>query len=481
MFLSSLIGRHRLSRWVSGSAVRRRWLPCAVFGVAALWGAPTTRGMIFYSSGDAAKNTTAPEGELADSGWQYQGYWLTYTGTPVGPFHFLTAKHVGGKVGNVFTWQGVAYTTTARIAHPQADLALWQVDQPFPYWADLHTGKDEVGKELVVLGRGRRRGAAVSVPGASVGELRGWYWGSSDGKLRWGQNVVTAVVGGPDGAATQMLYATFDREGGENEAHLAVGDSGGAVFLREDDQWKLAGINLAVDGYFSTNGLTDSWFNAAIFDTGGLYQGSNGGGFLVADQGTDIPSGFYAARLSSSVNWIRTVAPLPEAPALVQAVSRRSHGTRGVFEVPLALAGTPSTDPRLGGPQMVVFTFDKPILRASAAVLAGTATIAGAEILGNEVVVSLSQVADLQWLTVGLLDLQAEDGGLLASAAVTVGCLPGDANGDRLTSTLDVGLVRVLAGSYADPGCFRRDINADGLISTLDVGLVRCRAGQCLR
>jgi hypothetical protein len=436
--------------------------------------------MIFYSSGDAAKNTTAPEGELADSGWQYQGYWLNYTGTPVGPFHFLTAKHVGGKVGNVFTWQGVAYTATARIAHPQADLALWQVDQPFPFWADLHGGKDEVGKELVVLGRGRRRGTAVSVPGASVGELRGWCWGSSDGKLRWGQNVVTAVVGA-DGAATQMLYATFDRDGGENEAHLATGDSGGAVFLREGGQWKLAGINLAVDGYFSTNGVTDSWFSAAIFDTGGLYQGSNGGGFLVADREADIPSGFYAARISSSVNWIRSVAPIPEAPTLVQALARRAHGARGVFDVPLALAGTPSTDPRLGGPQTVVFTFDKPIQRASAAVLAGTATITGAEILGGEVHVGLSQVADLQWLTVGLLDLQAEDGALLAAASVTVGCISGDASGDRITSTLDVGLVSLLAGGYAGPGNFRRDVNADGIISTLDVGLVRLRAGQCLR
>lgn len=480
MLLSRLIGRSRFAQWVSGSAARCHWLACAVFGVAALWGTPTTRAMIFYASEDTAKNTTAPGGELADSGWQHQGYWQNYTGTPVGPFHFLTAKHVGGKVGNVFTWQGVAYTATARIAHPQADLALWQVDRAFPFWADLHTGKDEVGKELVVFGRGRRRGAAVSVPGASVGDLRGWYWGSSDGKLRWGQNVVTAVVGA-EGTPTQMLYATFDRDGGENEAHLATGDSGGAVFLREAGQWKLAGINLAVDGYFSTNGVTGSWFNAAIFDTGGLYQGSDGGGFLVADQAADIPSGFYAARISSSVNWIRSAAPIPEGPALAQAVSRRAHGARGVFGIPLALAGTPSTEPRLGGPQTVVFTFDKPILRASAAVLAGTATITGAEILDGEVHVGLSQVADLQWLTVGLLEVQAEDGGLLASAAVTVGCLPGDANGDRLTSTLDVGLVRVVAGSYADAGSFRRDINADGLISTLDVGLVRCRAGQCLR
>ncbi|MCZ7639370.1 MAG: hypothetical protein M5U12_27020 [Verrucomicrobia bacterium] len=165
MFLSRWIGRGRSWRQVSGSAARCRWLPCAAFGLTALWGVPAAQAVIFYSSGDAAKNTTAPAGELADSGWQYQGYWLNYTGTPVGPFHFLTAKHVGGKVGNIFTWQGVAYTATAKIAHPQADLVLWQVDQPFPFWADLHTGKDEVGKELVVFGRGRRRGGGGECAG----------------------------------------------------------------------------------------------------------------------------------------------------------------------------------------------------------------------------------------------------------------------------------------------------------------------------
>ncbi|MBE7501993.1 MAG: hypothetical protein HS113_17190 [Verrucomicrobiales bacterium] len=42
------------------------------------------------------------------------------------------------------------------------------------------------------------------------------------------------------------------------------------------------------------------------------------------------------------------------------------------------------------------------------------------------------------------------------------------------------GLVRVVAGAYADATNFRRDINADGLISTLDVGLVRVRAGNIL-
>jgi hypothetical protein len=57
--------------------------------------------------------------------------------------------------------------------------------------------------------------------------------GISDGRLRWGENVVSAVVPASLGFPTDTLYATFDRDAGENEATLSTGDSGGAMFIRE--------------------------------------------------------------------------------------------------------------------------------------------------------------------------------------------------------------------------------------------------------
>lgn len=267
------------------------------------------QAVLFHSSGDPSKNTTRPTSELADSGWQHVGVWGAFTGVPVSPNHFLTARHVGGSIGQTFTLQGVKYTTTQRTQHPTVDLALWRVSREFPAWAELYTGSDERGKRLVVFGRGRQRGAEVHVPGASPTSLRGWRWGTADGKLRWGENVVAGIWGGAQGS---MLYAAFDRDGGENEAHLTVGDSGGPVFIQEDGVWKLAGIAVSVDQFYS---LTDKgpWFDAVLLDVGGLWHG-NVSGLFRKDTVKDQPNGWYAVRVSPMLDWIRGVDPLPLMP-----------------------------------------------------------------------------------------------------------------------------------------------------------------------
>src|SRR6476619_3912548 len=70
------------------------------------------RAIIFQSTGDPNYNTTAPTGTLANSGWQYQGDFGAFNGTPIAPQYFMTAKHVGGNIGTEFTYAGNAYTTT---------------------------------------------------------------------------------------------------------------------------------------------------------------------------------------------------------------------------------------------------------------------------------------------------------------------------------------------------------------------------------
>src|SRR5687768_4489854 len=92
--------------------------------------APSTRAVIFFTTADPAHNTTAPTGALTNSGWQLQGQWGNFLGTPIGPNHFIAATHVGGSIGQIFTLNGVAHTTTARHADPNSDLTIWQVTPP---------------------------------------------------------------------------------------------------------------------------------------------------------------------------------------------------------------------------------------------------------------------------------------------------------------------------------------------------------------
>lgn len=264
---------------------------------------PTRAGaIVFYSTPDPGHNTSPPTGTLADSGWQWQGNWGGFLGTPIGPHHFITAQHVGGSVGDSFTLSGVSYTTTAFHNAPNCDLRIVEVGGTFPTWAPLHRGTDEVGKTLVVFGRGLGRGDEVRVGGV----LKGWLYGTSGG-LRWGQNAVAASTDRGPGYG-YLLSASFSAYGGSEEAHLGSGDSAGGVFLQEDGIWKLAGINLAVDGPFNTTN-TGSGFNAALFDVGGLYAGGSANWQKVTDRPWDIPSSFYASQISANLNWIDGIVP----------------------------------------------------------------------------------------------------------------------------------------------------------------------------
>ncbi|MFN2138142.1 MAG: hypothetical protein ACK2UK_19460, partial [Candidatus Promineifilaceae bacterium] len=86
-------------------------------------------------------------------------------------------------------------------------------------------------------------------------------------------------------AGTQ-LYSLFDRTGGTaDEAHLTVGDSGGAAYIYDplDARWELAGIHYAVDAFYNYNDSGSGEFRATIFDGGGLYLGND------TDVGSKVP------------------------------------------------------------------------------------------------------------------------------------------------------------------------------------------------
>jgi len=259
--------------------------------------------VIFYSTGDPGYNTNAPGGALTNSGWQYQGTWSTFSGTVISSNAFITAKHVGGVVGDLFTFRGVQYATTASYESPEADLRIWRVAGQFPAFAPLYTRRNENGKNIVVFGRGTQRGAEVRINN----RLKGWQWGVGDEVQRWGKNKVSRILQGPTGIG-EVLRACFNT-GGRNEVTLSAGDSGGAVFIKDGKIWKLAGINYAVNGPYNTTN-SGAGFEAAIFDSRGLFVLDGGSGWLPFS-GKPITGNFYATRISSHVTWINSVLSTP--------------------------------------------------------------------------------------------------------------------------------------------------------------------------
>ncbi|MDX2110360.1 MAG: hypothetical protein SFY80_08985 [Verrucomicrobiota bacterium] len=249
-------------------------------------------------------NTTAPTGQYANSGWDYQGQWGSFLGTAIAPNAFVTAKHINFlySVGDTFTYQGTNYTTTAKFEDASSDLTIWQVSGTFPNYAPLYTAGQELGKELVVFGRGREKGNAVTVNA----ELKGWEFGAWQNTQRWGTNTVSGYA---DGGL--YLTADFNQTGGANEAHLSEGDSGGAVFIQEAGIWKLAAINYAIDGPYSTSATGAGSFNATLFDRGGLYQSDGVGWQLITESILDKPSAFYSTRISERIDWVQSTIPEP--------------------------------------------------------------------------------------------------------------------------------------------------------------------------
>ena len=424
-----------------------------------------TGAVILYGTGDPTANTTAPAGGLAGSGWQYEGQFQTFLGTVIASNYFVTAKHIGGSVGGIFTFNGVNYTTTAVFADPSSDLQIWQVAGTFPYHAPLYSGGagSETNLGLVVVGRGRQRGNPVNV--GSDSHLGGWLWGTADRVQRWGTNTVGSIVNDP--TYGKLLRAPFDASAGPNEAHLAGGDSGGAVFLfnASTNTWELAGINLAVDGSFSTSSSGTNPFDAALFDTTGL--------FVQGDQGTWgaalNPSGFYATEIAAHKGFIESVVM-----QLVSVVSRKTHGSAGTFNVDLPESGPPGIECRSGGvtnDYTIVFTFTNNISVQGATVTTGAGGVSSFSFTGNQVTVNLTGVTNAQTIVVTLASVN--DGINSSDVQATMRVLLGDVDGSGRVDSTDVFQVRGATLQNANSSNFRLDIDESGRVDSTDVFITR--------
>jgi hypothetical protein len=273
------------------------------------------RGVILFDTADPNANRTAPDGILANSGWQHEGDWGSFLGTPISPNFFISAAHIGA-AGNGFAFGGATYYIVGSYSLPGSDLLIWKVAQTFPSFAPLYVRRDEPGHHLVVIGRGTQRGAERMLNGT----LRGWDWGPFDGARRWGENDVSQIV---PYSGHDLLAATFDQHvmpnDHPNEAHLSSGDSGGAVFLQDAGVWKLAGISYAVDGPFWATippmgaDPSKTRIDAALFDAVGFYYFDDATSSYVQVPGpSPVPTAFYASRISSELAWIASVIADPQ-------------------------------------------------------------------------------------------------------------------------------------------------------------------------
>jgi len=197
---------------------------------------------------------------------------------------------------------------------------------------------------------------------------------------------------------------------------------------------------------------------------------------------------FHVASLTWSAALLLLVAlahALPAgaqaAPNLIGAFSRKVHGAAGTFDLPLSLTQTnPTTEPRQGPAQTVVFVFDKSVTGGVAAVTEGTAVAGAPAFNGTEMIVPLTGVANLQYVTVAVSNVAASDGGSGGSGAVRIGYLAGDISGNRVVTVSDLGQVNAQIAQRVNSGNFTKDINASGTLSVADKGITNSQVTKGL-
>jgi hypothetical protein len=194
----------------------------------------------------------------------------------------------------------------------------------------------------------------------------------------------------------------------------------------------------------------------------------------------NVGAGFFLL-VKDTAFMIRTTTP---ALALASAVSRKTHGTAGTFDVPLPLAGTPAVESRSGGAagdHTIVFTFSNDIATSSASVTGGSAMVSGTPIIsGKTVTVNLTGVSNTQTVSVTLSNITDVFSQALADTSVSVSFLLGDTTGNGSVTSSDIGQVKAESGQLVSQTNFRADVNANGAITSSDVGQVKSSVGTML-
>lgn len=317
-------------------------------GILAL--APMARAVTVY--GPQGRNTSAPTGTLSTAGWQWEGQFGIFLGTAISSQFFITAQHIGSS--SAFILNGTSYpidtTYNGGLGYTNiagTDLRVWKVNGTLPTYAPLYGGGSltfgsEVGKNMLVVGRGVARGEPVTLadarlysgdgtaalaqagalPASSVADsgatdLKGWFWGNADHAESWGINTVAGTATDP--TLGHFITFQFTDTGGPNEGGLANEDSGGGLFVDAtgNGDWRLAGINYGVDYPFSGS-ATGASFGATLFDMGGLWLDETNPPQYIADESEDVPQTSYDSSISGNYAAIEAIigsgADIPIVP-----------------------------------------------------------------------------------------------------------------------------------------------------------------------
>lgn len=242
---------------------------------------------------------------------------------PISPNWALRANHVsGGQTGYDISFGGELHRVMQAVTIPGSDLNLVRVDNPFNRYATMYdpTLTGEIGKQVVMVGTsGLMKDPNNLLTSVNDTFVNGWEAtvlpANESGKPNWGLNCVEEIYLDRNGG--EVLHTTFDyptllngeanpRSFGDNEATGNSGDSGGGVFIKQGNEWRIAGVIYAVDSAFASMTSREELYGA-IYDGRNLYgeylvdeNNPNGPRYRELITGADrVPFGTYSTRVGA--------------------------------------------------------------------------------------------------------------------------------------------------------------------------------------
>jgi len=228
-------------------------------------------------------------------------------------------------------------------------------------------------------------------------------------------------------------------------------------------------------------------FNSA----GNLFEADNGSGNIY-----EFTPGGTRSTFASGLNTPTFLAfqPVP-AVQVSAAVSRKTHGAAGDFDINMPLTGSSGVECRSGGAThdySLVVTFSGNVTvtgMPQAQVVTGTGCVGSGgtcnpngtvTISGNIVTVPLTNIADVQVISVQINGVNSASDEPAVNVNIPMGFLVGDVTGNRTVNASDVALTKSQVGQNVGSGNFREDVNANGTISSTDVAIVKSDVGHAL-
>jgi hypothetical protein len=165
---------------------------------------------------------------------------------------------------------------------------------------------------------------------------------------------------------------------------------------------------------------------------------------------------------------------------VIRAVSRKTQGGAGTFDVDLPLTGAPGIECRQGqgtgaNEHQIVARFPTSISLSSVSVTSGSASLAGASVNINEVIVNLSGVANAQRVEITLSNVN--NGTTTSNVVIPVIFLLGDTTANNSVNSSDVSETQSESGHVLTSANFRTDVTANGSTNSSDVSTVQAQSG----